>query len=217
MYPAAAQRPLHSVITAATAFDPMSVAPASIPVEGAALSPSVVAPTVTYRAMPAALLANLTQSERERLQKDFPDGKIPASDGGVTVQLANLDYSRAQDTSACANSIGATPDPTDARYWYFCWSTLFLQPTGNGIRFPCFFGWCYRERNLLFPFGYCLPGCPSPPPPPPRCLLLLQPSGSTNLSPAVCPHSQPACRTCLPVTTHSSSVLTTSSCHLQTF
>eukprot|EP00884_Botryococcus_braunii_P022334 jgi/Botrbrau1/8785/Bobra.0330s0017.1 len=122
-------------------------------------------PAVVYRELSDDMLAHLSESERAQIEKDFPDGKIPSDDGGVSSQLAGLDYSKSQTVNACANSIGATPDPTDAHYWYWCWSTLFLQPTGNGIRFSCFFGWCYRERSFLFPFGYCLPGCPAPPPP----------------------------------------------------
>jgi hypothetical protein len=136
----------------------MSVTPIQVTAEAGG-----AAPVVAFRAMET--LPNLTDEQRQQIEKDFPDGKIPADDGGVSQQLAHIDYSQAAPTAACDASIGATPDPTDAHYWYWCWSTLLLQPTGNGIRFPCFFGWCYRARSFLFPFGYCFPGCPSPPPP----------------------------------------------------
>lgn len=129
------------------------------------------APTGTFRTLSAKQLMNFTEEEREQLRQRFPTGQVPIDDGGVARQLAEADFSNVATVDVCSTSWGAQPDPVDPHVWYWCWFSLFLQPTGRGYRFVCLFDWCYNPPVFLFPLGYCSP-CPARPPPPTRCAPL---------------------------------------------
>lgn len=130
-------------------------------------SPSMQAPASLSAQWPAATpinrFSNLTEAEIETLKQAFPGGVIPQDDGGVAQQMSTPNYDW-KKPAACNNSIGVTADPDDPKCWYWCWSTIFFQPTGRGCRYCCWFDLCWNPPVFLFPLGYCAP-CRSPPPP----------------------------------------------------
>eukprot|EP00884_Botryococcus_braunii_P015512 jgi/Botrbrau1/2644/Bobra.145_1s0059.2 len=154
-------------------------------------------PSQMAAAAPMNRFSHLTEAEVETLRQAFPNGSVPLDDGGVAQQMSvpNYDVKR---PAACNNSIGVTADPDDPKCWYWCWSTIFFQPTGRGCKYCCWFDLCWNAPVFFFPLGYCAP-CASPPSPSPPPLPPSPPPAPPAPPTPVTPPPPAQCSITIPV------------------